>query len=185
MHPPPGGCIFFALVSSWQFNREKGISVSLTEDFISLLFDRDLISDVTLKAEGGARLYPHYQRSSKMWALVDEPGQVHILKVTESQVVDFTTTISKALEYVEQWSLNADSGQALVRTTAEAERAARDLINRLPLPDGLDSSALDLEKLTAYVTYPRVGNHSVLGLLVKLPESRAQLISLLEECRND
>lgn len=159
--------------------------MSLTEDFISLLFDRDLISDVTLKAAGGARLYPHYQRSSKMWARVEKPGQVHIAKITTSQVVALTLTISEAIEYVKNWSLHADSGQALVNTTAEAERAARDLIDRLPLPDGLDSSALDLDKLTAYVTYPRVGNHSVLGLLVKLPESRAQLISLLEECRND
>lgn len=157
--------------------------MSLTEDFISLLFDHDLIANVELKAAGTAMLFPHYPTSSKMWVSVSKPGTVRVAKTTTSHDYEKELSVSEAIEYVRRWSLAADTGQGMVRTSREAARLVRDLLDRLPLE--VSSKDLDVEKFADYVTYPRVGNHRVHGLLVRLPESRAQLTSLLEECRNE
>ena len=158
------------------------MSREITEQFTQLLFDNDLINGARNQANGNTSVYPHYPNSSKLRVHAANTNLINLELEVNGKTQLITSAISEALEYVKRWSLDLSHGGVFVSTMDEAYSAARDLLDGLSDLEGMDTSAVDVKKFAAYITYPRVGNFTVHGLLVKLPAAPAHLHSIVRAC---
>lgn len=162
------------------------MSRGLTEQFTQLLFDNDLISGARNQDNGSTSVYAHYPNGSKLRVKAVKTNLVHLEETTTKGALKILSLNAReALEYVKRWSLDLDNGGVFVNSMDEAYSAARDLLDSVSGLDWLDISAVDIKKFTAYITYPRVGNYSVHGLLVRLPKSELYLASILRDCTHE
>lgn len=162
------------------------MSRGLTEQFTQLLFDNDLISGARNQDNGSTSVYAHYPNGSKLRVHAVKTNLVRLEETTTKGALKLLSLNAReALEYVKHWSLDLESGGVFVTTMDEAYSAARDLLDTVSGLDWLDINAVDIKKFTAYITYPRVGNYSVHGLLVRLPKSELYLASILRDCTHE
>ena len=161
------------------------MSRELTEQFTQLLFDKDLIGGARNQSNGATSVFAHYPNGSTLTVQGVEPNLVRLELELNGKKQLTTCAISEALEYVKRWSLDLKGREVFVTTLDEAYSAARDLLEGIGDLEGVDTSAVDVEKLTLYITYPRVGNYSGIGLLVKLPDDRSRLSEILEACTDE
>ena len=159
------------------------MSRGLTEQFTQLLFDNDLISGARNQDNGSTSVYAHYPNGSKLRVKAVKTDLVHLEETTTKGALKILSLNAReALEYVKRWSLDLEGGGVFVNSMDEAYSAARDLLEGLGNLEGVDTSAVDVKKFTAYITYPRVGNYTVHGLLVKLPAAPSHLQEIVRAC---
>ena len=159
------------------------MSRGLTEQFTQLLFDNDLISGARNQDNGSTSVYAHYPNGSKLRVNAAKTDLVHLEETTTKGALKLLSLNAReALEYVKHWSLDLDNGGVFVNSMDEAYSAARDLLEGLGDLEGVDTSAVDVKMFTAYITYPRVGNYTVHGLLVKLPAAPSHLQYIVRAC---
>ena len=159
------------------------MSRGLTEQFTQLLFDNDLISGARNQDNGSTSVYAHYPNGSKLRVKAVKTDLVHLEETTAKGALKILSLNAReALEYVKRWSLDLDNGGVFVNSMDEAYSAARDLLDGLSDLEGMDTSAVDVKKFTAYITYPRVGNYTVHGLLLKLPAAPSHLQYIVRAC---
>ena len=159
------------------------MSRGLTEQFTQLLFDNDLISGARNQDNGSTSVYAHYPNGSKLRVHAVKTNLVRLEETTTKGALKLLSLNAReALEYVKRWSLELDNGGVFVNSMDEAYSAARDLLEGLGDLEGVDTSAVDVKKFTAYITYPRVGNFTVHGLLVKLPAAPSHLQEIVRAC---
>ena len=159
------------------------MSRGLTEQFTQLLFDNDLISGARNQDNGSTSVYAHYPNGSKLRVKAVKTNLVHLEETTTTGALKILSLPAReALEYVKRWSLDLENGGVFVMSMDEAYSAARDLLEGLGDLEGVDTSAVDVKKFTAYITYPRVGNYTVHGLLVKLPAAPSHLQEIVRAC---
>lgn len=161
------------------------MSRGLTEQFTQLLFDNDLISGARNQGNGTTRVYAHYPNGSKLRVYSATTNLICLELELNGKTAETRINVTDALEYVKRWSLDLDSGGVFVNSMDEAYSAARDLLDTVSGMDWVDVNAVAIKKFTAYITYPRVGNYSVHGLLVKLPQSELYLASILRDCTHE
>lgn len=162
------------------------MSRGLTEQFTQLLFDNDLISGARNQDNGSTSVYAHYPNGSKLRVHAVKTNLVRLEETTTKGALKLLSLNAReALEYVKRWSLDLENGGVFVNSMDEAYSAARDLLDTVSGLDWLDISAVDIKKFTAYITYPRVGNYTVHGLLVRLPKSELYLASILRDCTHE
>lgn len=160
------------------------MSRGLTEQFTQLLFDNDLISGARNQDNGSTSVYAHYPNGSKLRVKAVKTDLIHLEETTAKGAIKLLSLNAReALEYVKHWSLDLDNGGVFVNSMDEAYSAARDLLEGLGDLEGVDTSAVDVKKFTAYITYPRVGNYSVHGLLLKLPAAPSHLNDVVGACQ--
>lgn len=158
------------------------MSRGLTEQFTQLLFDNDLISGARNQRNGDTSVYPHYPNGSKLRVHAAQTNLVRLELEVNGKTRVITSAISEALEYVKRWSLDLYHGGIFVSTMDEAYSAARDLLEKMGDLEPGEPSAVDVKKFAAYISYPRVGNYSVHGLLVRLPAAPAHLQCIVRAC---
>lgn len=158
------------------------MSRGLTEQFTQLLFDNDLISGARNQDNGSTSVYAHYPNGSKLRVHAAKTNLINLELDVNGKIALTTLNAIDALEYVKRWSLDIDNGGVFVNSMDEAYSAARDLLEGLGDLEGVDTSAVDVKKFTAYITYPRVGNYSVHGLLLKLPAAPSHLHEITRVC---
>ena len=159
------------------------MSRGLTEQFTQLLFDNDLISGARNQDNGSTSVYAHYPNGSKLRVKAVKTNLVHLEETTTKGALKILSLPAReALEYVKRWSLDLDNGGVFVTTMDEAYSAARDLLDGLRGLEGMVTTDVDVKKFTAYITYPRVGNYSVHGLLLKLPAAPSHLQEIVRAC---
>ena len=159
------------------------MSRGLTEQFTQLLFDNDLISGARNQDNGSTSVYAHYPNGSKLRVNAAKTDLVRLEETTTKGALKLLSLNAReALEYVKHWSLDLDNGGVFVNSMDEAYSAARDLLDGLSDLEGMDTSAVDVKKFTAYITYPRVGNYTVHGLLLKLPAAPSHLQYIVRAC---
>ena len=158
------------------------MSRGLTEQFTQLLFDNDLISGARNQSNGTTSVYAHYPNGSKLRVYSVTTNLICLELEINGKTAETRINVTDALEYVRRWSLDLESGGVFVSTMDEAYSAARDLLDGLSDLEGMDTSAVDVKKFTAYITYPRVGNFTVHGLLVKLPAAPSHLQYIVRAC---
>lgn len=161
------------------------MSRGLTEQFTQLLFDNDLISGARNQANGSTSVYAHYPNGSKLRVYAAKTNLVCLELEVNGKTAETRINVTDALEYVKRWSLDIDKGGVFVTSMDEAYSAARDLLEGISDLEGVEPSAVDVKKFTAYITYPRVGNYSVHGLLVKLPAPSFYLAEILRVCTHE
>lgn len=161
------------------------MSRELTEQFTQLLFDNDLISGARNQSNGSTSVHAHYPNGSKLRVYSAKTNLVCLELELNGKTAETRINVTDALEYVKRWSLDLDNGGVFVNSMDEAYTAARNLLGGIIGMDWVDISAVDIKKFTAYITYPRVGNYSVHGLLVKLPQSELYLASILRDCTHE
>lgn len=148
-----------------------------------MLFDNDLISGARNQDNGSTSVYAHYPNGSKLRVKAVKTNLVHLEETTTTGALKILSLPAReALEYVKRWSLDLENGGVFVKSMDEAYSAARDLLEGLGDLEGVDTSAVDVKKFTAYITYPRVGNYTVHGLLVKLPAAPSHLQEIVRAC---
>ena len=176
------------------------MSRGLTEQFTQLLFDNDVISGARNQDNGSTSVYAHYPNGSKLRVKAVKTDLVHLEETTAKGALKILSLNAReALEYVKRWSLDLEGG-VFVNSMDEAYSAARNLLDELRRLEGLvisaarnlldesrglegvDTSAVDVKKFTAYITYPRVGNYTVHGLLLKLPAAPSHLQEIVRAC---
>ena len=158
------------------------MSRGLTEQFTQLLFDNDLISGARNQSNGTTSVYAHYPNGSKLRVYSVTTNLICLELEVNGKTAETRINVTDALEYVKRWSLDLESGGVFVTSIDEAYSAARDLLEGISDLEGVDTSAVDVKKFTAYITYPRVGNYSVHGLLVKLPAAPSHLQYIVRAC---
>jgi len=159
------------------------MSRGLTEQFTQLLFDNDLISGARNQDNGATSVFAHYPNGSKLRVHAVKTNLVRLEETTTAGALKLLSLPAReALEYVKRWSLDVNGGGVFVTSMDEAYTAARDLLEGLGDLEGVDTSAVDVKKFTAYITYPRVGNYSVHGLLLKLPAAPSHLHEITRVC---
>ena len=159
------------------------MSRGLTEQFTQLLFDNDLISGARNQDNGSTSVYAHYPNGSKLRVNAAKTDLVHLEETTTKGALKILSRNAReALEYVKRCSLDLERGGVFVTSMDEAYSAARDLLEGLGDLEGVDTSAVDVKMFTAYITYPRVGNYTVHGLLVKLPAAPSHLHDIVRAC---
>lgn len=158
------------------------MSRGLTEQFTQLLFDNDLISGARNQSNGTTSVYAHYPNGSKLRVYSVTTNLICLELEINGKTAETRINVTDALEYVRRWSLDLESGGVFVTTMDEAYSAARDLLDGLSDLEGMDTSAVDVKKFAAYITYPRVGNFTVHGLLVKLPAAPSHLQYIVRAC---
>lgn len=162
------------------------MSRGLTEQFTQLLFDNDLISGARNQDNGSTSVYAHYPNGSKLRVKAVTTDLIHLEETTAKGAIKILSLNAReALEYVKRWSLDLDNGGVFVNSMDEAYTAARNLLDELRGLEGMIISEVDVKKFTAYITYPRVGNYSVHGLLVKLPAPSFYLAEILRVCTHE
>lgn len=147
-----------------------------------MLFDNDLISGARNQDNGSTSVYAHYPNGSKLRVHAAKTNLINLELDVNGKIALTTLNAVDALEYVKRWSLDLDNGGVFVNSMDEAYSAARDLLEGLGDLEGVDTSAVDVKKFTAYITYPRVGNYSVHGLLLKLPAAPSHLHEITRVC---
>ena len=158
------------------------MSRGLTEQFTQLLFDNDLISGARNQDNGSTSVYAHYPNGSKLRVYSATTNLICLELEINGKTAETRINVTDALEYVRRWSLDLESGGVFVTTMDEAYSAARDLLEGISDLGSVDTSAVDVKKFTAYITYPRVGNYSVHGLLLKLPAAPSHLQEIVRAC---
>lgn len=158
------------------------MSRGLTEQFTQLLFDNDLISGARNQDNGSTSVYAHYPNGSKLRVYSATTNLICLELEVNGKTTETRINVTDALEYVKRWSLDVNGGGVFVNSMDEAYTAARDLLEGLGDLEGVDTSAVDVKKFTAYITYPRVGNYSVHGLLLKLPAAPSHLHEITRVC---
>ena len=159
------------------------MSRGLTEQFTQLLFDNDLISGARNQDNGSTSVYAHYPNGSKLRVKAVKTNLVHLEETTTKGALKLLSLNAReALEYVKRWSLDLDNGGVFVNSMDEAYTAARDLLDSVSGLDYVDVSAVDIKKVAAYITYPRVGNYTVHGLLLKLPTAPSHFFDIVRAC---
>ena len=158
------------------------MSRGLTEQFTQLLFDNDLISGARNQSGGATSVFAHYPNGSKLRVYSATTNLICLELEVNGKTAETRINVTDALEYVRRWSLDLDNGGVFVNSMDEAYSAARDLLEGLGDLEGVDTSAVDVKKFTAYITYPRVGNYSVHGLLLKLPAAPSHLQEIVRAC---
>lgn len=159
------------------------MSRGLTEQFTQLLFDNDLISGARNQDNGSTSVYAHYPNGSKLRVHAVKTNLVRLEETTTKGALKLLSLNAReALEYVKHWSLDLDNGGVFVNSMDEAYSAARDLLDGLRGLEGMVTTDVDVKKFTAYITYPRVGNYTVHGLLVKLPAAPSHLHEIVRAC---
>ena len=158
------------------------MSRGLTEQFTQLLFDNDVISGARNQSNGATSVFAHYPNGSKLRVYSVTTNLICLELEINGKTAETRINVTDALEYVRRWSLDLDNGGVFVNSMDEAYSAARDLLEELGYLEGVDTSAVDVKKFTAYITYPRVGNYSVHGLLVKLPAAPSHLQYIVRAC---
>ena len=153
------------------------MSRGLTEQFTQLLFDNDLISGARNQSNGTTSVYAHYPNGSKLRVYSVTTNLICLELEVNGKTAETRINVTDALEYVKTWSLDLETG-IFVTSMDEAYSAARDLLKM----EGVDASAVDVKKFAAYITYPRVGNFTVHGLLVKLPAAPSHLQYIVRAC---
>ena len=162
------------------------MSRGLTEQFTQLLFDNDLISGARNQDNGSTSVYAHYPNGSKLRVKAVKTDLIHLEETTAKGAIKiFSLNAREALEYVKRWSLDLDNGGVFVNSMDEAYTAARNLLDELRGLEGMIISEVDVKKFTAYITYPRVGNFMVHGLLVKLPAAPSHLHDIVRACTHE
>ena len=162
------------------------MSRGLTEQFTQLLFDNDLISGARNQSNGATSVHAHYPNGSKLRVNAAKTNLVHLEETTTKGAHKILSLNAReALEYVKHWSLDLENGGVFVKSMDEAYSAARDLLEGLGDLEGVDITAVDVKKFTAYITYPRVGNYSVHGLLLKLPAAPSHLQEIVRACTHE
>lgn len=159
------------------------MSRGLTEQFTQLLFDNDLISGARNQDNGSTSVHAHYPNGSKLRVYSVKTNLICLELEINGKTAEARLNVTDALEYVKRWSLDLESG-IFVTSMDEAYSAARNL---LPVSgmDWVDVNAVDIKKFTAYITYPRVGNYTVHGLLVKLPAAPSHLHEIVRACTHE
>ena len=158
------------------------MSRGLTKQFTQLLFDNDLISGARNQDNGSTSVYAHYPNGSKLRVYSATTNLICLELEVNGKTAETRINVTDALEYVKRWSLDLESGGVFVTTMDEAYSAARDLLEGISDLGSVDTSAVDVKKFTAYITYPRVGNYSVHGLLLKLPAAPSHLQEIVRAC---
>ena len=158
------------------------MSRGLTEQFTQLLFDHDLISGARNQSNGTTAVYAHYPNGSKLRVYSVTTNLICLELEINGKTAETRINVTDALEYVRRWSLDLESGGVFVTTMDEAYSAARDLLEGISDLEGVETTAVDVKKFTAYITYPRVGNFTVHGLLVKLPAAPSHLQYIVRAC---
>ena len=161
------------------------MSRGLTEQFTQLLFDNDLISGARNQDNGSTSVYAHYPNGSKLRVYSATTNLICLELEINGETAETRINVTDALEYVRRWSLDLESGGVFVTTMDEAYSAARDLLEGISDLGSVDTSAVDVKKFTAYITYPRVGNYSVHGLLLKLPAAPSHLQEIVRACTHE
>lgn len=148
-----------------------------------MLFDNDLISGARNQSNGATSVYAHYPNGSKLRVYSATTNLICLELEINGKTAEARLNVTDALEYVKRWSLDLESG-IFVTSMDEAYSAARNL---LPISgmDWVDVNAVDIKKFTAYITYPRVGNYTVHGLLVKLPAAPSHLHEIVRACTHE
>lgn len=160
------------------------MSRELTEQFTQLLFDNDLISGAVNQSNGATGVIAHYPNGSKLRVHAAKTNLIRLEETTAKGALKILSVNAReALEYVKRWSLDLEGGGVFVTSMDEAYSAARDLLEGIGDLEGVDTSAVDVKKFTAYITYPRVGNYSVHGLLLKLPAAPSHLNDVVGACQ--
>lgn len=161
------------------------MSRGLTEQFTQLLFDNDLISGARNQANGSTSVHAHYPNGSKLRVYAVKTNLVHLEETTTAGALKILSLPARqALEYVKRWSLDLESG-IFVSTMDEAYTAARDLLDGVSHLEYVDISAVDIKKVAAYITYPRVGNFTVHGLLLRLPTAPSHFFDIVRACTHE
>ena len=158
------------------------MSRGLTEQFTQLLFDNDVISGARNQSNGATSVFAHYPNGSKLRVYSATTNLICLELEINGKTAETRINVTDALEYVRRWSLDLDNGGVFVNSMDEAYSAARDLLEGLGDLEGVDTSAVDVKKFTAYITYPRVGNYSVHGLLLNLPAAPSHLQEIVRAC---
>lgn len=158
------------------------MSRGLTEQFTQLLFDNDLISGARNQKNGATIVYAHYPNGSILRVHAAKTNLINLELDVNGKITLTTRNAVDALEYVRRWSLDLESGGVFVTTMDEAYSAARDLLDGLRGLEGMVTIDVDVKKFAAYITYPRVGNYTVHGLLVKLPAAPSHLHDIVRAC---
>ena len=159
------------------------MSRGLTEQFTQLLFDNDLISGARNQDNGSTSVYAHYPNGSKLRVNAVKTNLVHLEETTTKGALKLLSLNAReALEYVKHWSLDLDNGGVFVNSMDEAYSAARNLLDGLRGLGEMFTTDVDVKKFTAYITYPRVGNYTVHGLLVKLPAALSHVQEIVRAC---
>ena len=158
------------------------MSRGLTEQFTQLLFDNDLIYSAVEQRSGATTVYGHYPNGSILRVNAAKTDLINLELEVNGKTALTRLNARDALEYVKRWSLDLDNGGVFVTSMDEAYSAARDLLEELGYLEGMDISAVDVKKFTSYITYPRVGNYTVHGLLVKLPAAPSHLQEIVRAC---
>ena len=161
------------------------MSRGLTEQFTQLLFDNDLISGARNQDNGSTSVYAHYPNGSTLRVHAAKTNLINLELDVNGKIALTTLNAVDALEYVKRWSLDLDNGGVFVNSMDEAYSAARDLLEGISDLGSVDTSAVDVKKFTAYITYPRVGNYSVHGLLLKLPAAPSHLQEIVRACTHE
>ena len=159
------------------------MSRGLTEQFTQLLFDNDLISGARNQDNGSTSVYAHYHNGSKLRVYSVTTNLICLELEVNGKTAETRINVTDALEYVKRWSLDLDNGGVFVTSIDEAYSAARDLLEGISDLEGVETTAVDVKKFTAYITYPRVGNYSVHGLLLKLPAAPSHLNDVVGACQ--
>lgn len=157
------------------------MSRGLTEQFTQLLFDNDLISGARNQGNGSTSVYAHYPNGSKLRVYSATTNLICLELELNGKTAETRINVTDALEYVKRWSLDLDSG-IFVTSMEQAYTAARDLLDSVSGLDYVDISAVDIKKVAAYITYPRVGNYTVHGLLLKLPTAPSHFFDIVRDC---
>lgn len=157
------------------------MSRGLTEQFTQLLFDNDLISGARNQGNGSTSVYAHYPNGSKLRVYSATTNLICLELELNGKTAETRINVTDALEYVKRWSLDLDSG-IFVSTMEQAYTAARDLLDSVSGLDYVDISAVDIKKVAAYITYPRVGNFTVHGLLLRLPTAPSHFFDIVRAC---
>ena len=158
------------------------MSRELTEQFTQLLFDNDLISAARNQSNGSAAVSAHYPNGTALTVQGVETNLVRLELDVNGKTQLITCGTAAALEYVKRWSLDLDNGGVFVTSMDEAYSAARNLLYGLRGLGEMFTIDVDVKKFTAYITYPRVGNFTVHGLLVKLPAAPSHLQYIVRAC---
>lgn len=158
------------------------MSRGLTEQFTQLLFDNDLIYSAVEQRSGATTVYGHYPNGSILRVHAAKTDLINLELEVNGKTKLTRLNAREALEYVRRWSLDLEGGGTFVTSMDEAYSAARDLLEGISDLGSVDTSAVDVKKFTAYITYPRVGNYTVHGLLLKLPAAPSHLQYIVRAC---
>lgn len=170
-----------------EIHREDGSAMSraLTEQFIKLLLNNDLIKWATIQADGRTRVYAHYPTGSKLRVNAVASNLIDLELEENKTIARNSLNILDALEYVKRWSLDLEHGGVFVKSMDELHETARNLLKGLGSLDEVDASAVDVKMFAAYISYPRVGSYFVHGMLVKLPDDYSELQKIIRECSHE